>query len=479
MGKRLFLFLALNLATLAALASVVGHPSLASQGTPATPKADLAQSTAPSPAGSAVPTLEEDQEPAAEPTPTDILEGVVMTRTPEPTATPGRVEQQVEELVDTVGLGRATFLGLSVINWVNLAISLLYVFVGYAIGTWLIRRVLTRLVRRTVTEFDDRLLEAVGGGVRWLVVMLTLYLATIRLTFLRAGLKVLLSDVYFVVALALVIRIIFKVIDLADGWAHQRITQAGREGELENVTVLLTRLGRVVTAVVGVIILLAHFGVDVTALSAALGLGGLAITLAAQDTIADAIAGIIILVDRPFRIGDRIEIQGAGTWGDVLSIGLRTTRIRTRDNRVIIVPNSTIGSNRVTNYSYPDPSYRNETHLSVGYDTGLEVARCLIVDTVRGVEGVLVDRPIDALYIEMGDSGVIFRVRWWIETYAVLRRNLDQVHTALQEAFDQAGIPFASTTQSVKLQADSDTVRRIASAVRGRSGNRPLGGTDA
>ena len=156
---------------------------------------------------------------------------------------------------------------------------------------------------------------------------------------------------------------------------------------------------------------------NVTALVAALGVGGLAITLAAQDTIADAIAGVIILVDRPFRIGDRIEIQGAGTWGDVLDIGLRTTRIRTRDNRVIILPNSTIGSNQVMNYSYPDPSYRSETHLSVGDDTDLEVARRLIVDTVRGVEGVLADRPIDALYIEMGSSGVIFRVRWWIETY--------------------------------------------------------------
>ena len=479
MGKRLFLFLALNLATLLALASVVGYPSLALQGTAATAEANLAQSTASSPAGSAVPTIEKDQDPAAELTPTDILEGVVMTRTPEPTATPGRVEKQVEELVDTVGLGRATFMGISVINWVNLAISLLYTFVGYAIGTWLIRRVLTRLVRRTATGFDDRLLESVGGGVRWLVVLLTLYLATIRLTFLSAGLKVLLSDVYFVVALALVIRIIFKVIDLADGWARHRIAQAGREGELENVIVLLTRLGRVVTAVVGVIILLAHFGVDVTALSTALGLGGLAITLAAQDTIADAIAGVIILVDRPFRIGDRIEIQGANYWGDVLSIGLRTTRIRTRDNRVIIVPNSTIGGNRVTNYSYPDPSYRNETHLSVGYDTDLEVARCLIVDTIREVEGVLSDRPIDALYIEMGDSGVVFRVRWWIETYAVLRRNLDLVHTALQEAFDQAGIPFASTTQSVKLRADAETVRRVASTFKGR-GRTGLGrGTDA
>jgi MscS family membrane protein len=219
--------------------------------------------------------------------------------------------------------------------------------------------------------------------------------------------------------------------------------------------------------------------VNVTALSAALGLGGLSVTLAAQDTIADAIAGVIILIDRPFRIGDRIEIQEAGTWGDVVSIGLRTTRIRTRDNRVIIVPNSTIGNSQVMNYSYPDPSYRSETHLSVGNDTDLATVRRLIVDTVRGVEGVLADRPIDALYIAMSSDGIAFRVRWWIATYAARRRNLDDVHTALQAALDEAGIPFASTTQSVKLQADLETVRRVASTFKARGGTRPMGEPDA
>jgi MscS family membrane protein len=461
-GKRLFLVLALSLTTLLALASVVGHPSLASQGTSATPEANPAQSTAPSSAGSATPAPEEGQEP----TPTDILEGVIMTRTPEPTATPGRVEQQVEELVDIVGLGRATFLGLSVVNWINLAISLLYVLVGYAIGTWLIRRVLAGVVRRTVTEFDNRLLGAIGRDVRWLVVLLALYISTTRLTFVSAGLKTFLGDVYFVVALFLVVRAVFRIIDVADDWARQHTTKAGREGDFEHVRTLLIRLARVVTAAVGAIILLNRFGVDVTALTAALGLGGLALTLAAQDTIADMIAGIIILVDRPFRIGDRIEIQGAGTWGDVVDIGLRTTRIRTLDNRLIILPNSAIGSNQVMNYSYPDPSYRNETNVSVDYDTDLEVARRLIVDTICGTEGVLADMPIDALYIEMGDSGVIFRVRWWITTYAALRRNLDQVHTALQAAFDGAGIPFASTTQSITLQADAGTVRQVSSTFR-------------
>jgi MscS family membrane protein len=418
-----------------------------------------------------------DESPTPEPT--DLLEGVVTTRTPEPTATPGRFEQQIEELVETVGLARTTFLGISVANWASLAISLLYVLAGYLVGTWLIRSILPRFARRTRTEFDDRLLEAIGSEVRWLVVILALYLATGRLTFVSVAPKVLLSDVYFVTALILFVRIVFKVIDVAYRWARQRITETARGPELQNVAVLLARTARVLTTIGGLIILLAYFGVNVTALSAALGLGGLAFTLAAQDTIADAIAGVIILLDRPFRAGDRIEIPGAGTWGDVLNIGLRTTRIRTSDNRVIILPNSTIGSNQVTNFSYPDPSYRSETHLIVEDSADLEFARRLIIDSTRQVEGVMTDRPIDALYIAMGSSGIVFRVRWWIETYAVRSSNLDQVHTALQAAFGRAGIDFATTTESVKLRADGETVRRVASTFRGRGGTSPEAKTDA
>jgi MscS family membrane protein len=460
-GKRRFLILILSLAALLALSLAGGDQALAIQAEPATPE----------PAEPAQPTPEGDQNPEPAPEATEILEGVVMTRTPEPTATPGRFEQQVENLVERVGLGQAAFLGVGVVDWLNLAISLLMVLAGYLAGSWLIRAFLPRIVRRTQTTFDDQSLAKIANDVRWLVVLLALQVATSRLTFVRAGLKAFLGDAYFVIGLFLAVLIAFRLIALADDWARRRSMAKDRNAELlEGVTVLLTRVGRLVTTVVGLMILLSHFGVDVTALTAALGLGGLALTLAAQDSIADMIAGIIILFDRPFRVGDRIEIQGANTWGDVLDIGLRTTRIRTRDNRVIILPNSTIGSNQVMNYSYPDRSYRSETHLSVDGDADLGTVRRLIIETIAGVEGVLTDKPIDALYIEMGNYGVIFRVRWWIETYEILRRNLDWVHTALQAAFDEAGIPFASTTQNVKLQADAETVRRISSALQGRRG---------
>jgi small-conductance mechanosensitive channel len=429
---------------------------------------ELAQAGTPEPAS-----VEGGEETA--PTPTGILEEIIMTRTPVPTPTPGLIQQEVTRLVTRAGLARTQVLGLSVTDWILLGGSLLLVLAGYLIGTWLIRRGLRRLVRRTPTEFDDRLLAAVGGEIRWLVVLVTVHLATASLTFLSAELKTLLKDAYFVIGLLLVVRIVFRLIDLADAWAREHSRAAGREGELEPLIVLSTRLGRVILVVLGLSVLLSYLGVNVTAFATALGLGGLAISLAAKDTVADAIAGFIILVDRPFRIGDRIEIQEVGTWGDVTEIGLRTTRIRTRDNRMVIVPNSIIGANQVINYSYPDPQYRVETHVGIAYGTDIETARQVIVDTVRQVEGVLTDRPVDALYIEMGDSAMVFRVRWWIESYRDTRRMFDKVHTALQHALDRAGIDCPFPTQTLNLQIKSEVAEYVSQASPGQ--NRKPAGT--
>ena len=187
-------------------------------------------------------------------------------------------------------------------------------------------------------------------------------------------------------------------------------------------------------------------------------------SLAAQDTLADAISGFIILADQPYRIGDRIEIQGEGTWGDVVEIGIRTTRIRTRDNRMVIVPNSIISKNQVVNYTFPDPRYRIQTHISIGYGSNIELVRQLIIETVSQVEGVLPDQPVDSLYIEMGASAMIFRVRWWLESYEDTRRMFDRVNTALQGAFDANGIDMPYPIHTTQLQVDDETAANLSQA---------------
>jgi small-conductance mechanosensitive channel len=464
MMKREFLRTALSLLALLVLLPILGGAVSAETPEPSIGPGDTVATSVPT-------GLPENGEIVAEPpttTATGVLDEVLETRTPVPTATPGVIEQGMTKVAARAGLDTPTFLGLSIGDWVNLALSMLWVLFGYLLGTWLVKGLLPRAVRGTATEFDDRLLKATGSDIRWLVVLLILHFSTARLTFVGADLKAILQDVYFLLGLAVGFRIVWRLMNLGGRWYRERAAQVEREEQLDPIITLLVRLGQGIAIVIAVSIVLSHFGVDVIAFAAVLGIGGLALSLAAKDVVSDAIDGFIILVDQPFRIGDRIEIQGASTWGDVVDIGLRTTRIRTRDNRMVIVPNSMIGANQVVNYSYPDPRYRIQTHVGIAYSADIEAARSIIVDTVRQIEGVLSEESVDVLYIEMGDSARILRVRWWIESYVDTRRIFDRVHTAIDLALDDAGIESPFPTQSLNLQVEQATLEGISQTLRGQ-----------
>jgi MscS family membrane protein len=160
----------------------------------------------------------------------------------------------------------------------------------------------------------------------------------------------------------------------------------------------------------------------------------------------------------------------------VVEIGLRTTRIRTRDNRMVIVPNSTIGTNEIVNYTYPDPQYRIQTHVDIGYDTDIETGEDVIVEAVRQVEGVLPDKPVDVLYVEMGETAMVFRVRWWIESYEDTHRMFDRVHRSLQQALDKAGIESPNPTQDVNLLVGPETASELSDAFGRDARSGPVSG---
>jgi small-conductance mechanosensitive channel len=384
--------------------------------------------------------------------------------TPEPTATPGPLTRQISQLAAETGLDDAVFLGLSVEDWINLVISLLFVLIGYALGTWLVRGLARWVVRQTSSEFGNSLVEEIGDFVRWLVVLLSLQFATARLGFLSAEVKDLLANIYFILAWILLLRISWRLINLGIQQAAERLTHRGRGDEITPVIKLLEYTAKVLVGLVFIGFLLAHFGFNLVAFVAALGIGGLALSLALKDTIANFISGVIILIDQPFRVNDRIYVPGVDTWADVVEIGLRSTKVLTRDNRYIIFPNGIITNAEIVNYTYPDPSYRLQLDVSIANGTDIETVRSLLMNTVRNVEGIYEEKPVEVFYNEMGDSGMIFRVRWWIETYKEKRRIIDKVNTAVQHALDEAGIESPYPTQSLFHHLDPESFEQLSRA---------------
>lgn len=383
-------------------------------------------------------------------------EPLLPTRTPLPVPTAGAVTERIASAIGDGDPRAAGPFGVVVEDWVNVGVSLLIALFGVLLGLVLLRWLFRWIARHTDSEFDDHVKTYVGTQARYLVIVLALYLAVRRLPIVRTDLGRMLLDALFVIGLLLFCVVLWRLVDLAHEWYGAHLGGRADEASAGPALSFLRRIAQIGLIFLALLILLTHFGVNIPALTAALGVGGLVIGLAARDTIADAISGILILFDQPFRVGDRIEIQEIGTWGDVTEIGLRTTRVRTLDNRLVIVPNSIIGSNQVVNYTFPDTRYRIQIDIGLVYGQDVEHARRVMIETVREVEGVLPDELVEALYVEMGDSAMVFRVRFWIESYGDTRRMFDKVNTALDAAFADAGIERAYPTQTLDVRLPSE-----------------------
>jgi len=348
------------------------------------------------------------------------------------------------------------FLGLSGGEWVEIGISLLIVVVVAVLGRWFVRFLLDkpvrRLVSRTNTSLDDAILDVARLPLYLLALVFAVNIAYQRLDFIPEAWDGWTGSLFYV--LYLMVGFVF-----AWGFVHNFFLWYGREMAEKTETDLddqlmpfFRRIAMILLWVIGLITLLGHFDVDISAMVTTLGIGSLAIALAAQAALSDSISGFLIMIDRPFRIGDRIEIQDLDTWGDVVDIGLRSSRIRTRDNRMVIIPNSVISKSLVVNYSYPDTQYRIQNHIGLAYGTDIEAARKIMTNVVRNVDGVLIDKPVEALFLEFGDSALIFRVRWWLDSFVDTRRMFDRVNTELYRALSEAGIEIPYPTVDVNYR---------------------------
>ncbi|HEY69898.1 MAG TPA: mechanosensitive ion channel family protein [Anaerolineae bacterium] len=363
-----------------------------------------------------------------------------------------------------------TFLGLSLDQWMDVGIALLIVVLVLLLGRWLVSFVLNRIVgritRRTKTKLDEAIVSAISKPLFWFLLITALRLALAQIDSLLGDWKAYLPDVYFLLYLLFAAVVLWALIDVLTRWYSEAMTKkAGAKLEKQWMP-FLRRMAIILVGVIAISMALAHFDVDISGMIATLGIGSLAIALAAQASLADLINGFLIMIDQPYRVGDRIEILDLDTWGDVVDIGLRSTRVRTRDNRMVIVPNSVIGKSLVVNYSYPDTKYRIQIHVGVAYGTDVELARSTIIDAVQKVEGVLDTQPVEALFLEFGDSAMIFRVRWWIESYVDTRRMFDRVNTHIYHALDAAGVELPPPLRELHHHIDDQNTQRLARALR-------------
>lgn len=262
------------------------------------------------------------------------------------------------------------------------------------------------------------------------------------------------AAILFTVAIAC---LAYYVAEVPTQWLAYRAAKT--EGKLDDMLApIIGNCLRITIIVLGVVqIAQILSGKEITSILAGLGIGGLAVALAAQDTLRNFFGSIVLLVDKPFEIGDRINIDGHD--GPVESVGLRSTRIRTLEGHLVSIPNGELANKSIWNIA-KRPHIRRVFNIGITYETPLEKvheAKAIMEDVLRDHPGMHPDYPPRVYFNNFNDSSLnLFAIYWYHPpAYWDYMQFTDQVNTAILDRFNQAGIEFAYPTQTVHLSGQS------------------------
>ncbi|MFK7849328.1 MAG: mechanosensitive ion channel family protein [Rhodothermales bacterium] len=231
------------------------------------------------------------------------------------------------------------------------------------------------------------------------------------------------------------------VVFIAAGWA-KRMVKRGLEKTSVDITLtkFFSNMARYAVLIVGIIAVLGRVGIETASFAAILAAAGFAIGMAFQGTLSNFSSGIMLLVFRPFKVGDLVNV--GGVTGVVDEIELFTTNLNTPDNRRIIVPNGAIFGSTIENMTFHE-TRRVDVSVGTDYTADLDQTRRIIEASCEGVSGRLTDQGVQAYLVSLGDSSIDWEARVWCksEDYLAVK---DTLTKAVKNGLDAAGIgiPF-------------------------------------
>lgn len=216
---------------------------------------------------------------------------------------------------------------------------------------------------------------------------------------------------------------------------------------------------RYIVVLIGLFVILQTVGIDLSSVTILAGALGVGIGFGLQNITNNFVSGLIILFERPIKVGDRIEV--AGIAGDVTNISMRATTILTNDNISIIVPNSEFISSSVINWSHNDRKVRFKIPVAVSYKEDPEHVRDIIIDVAKKCTGVLADPQPIVRFDEYGDSAIIFSLRVWTTEF-INRPGAfrSMIYFDLFKRFRQEGIEIPYPQRDIHLKNTEFTVRK-------------------
>jgi small-conductance mechanosensitive channel len=309
------------------------------------------------------------------------------------------------------------------------------------LADWILSGIILRFAKQTKTNFDDKLIDALHRPIYYSVFFL--------------GLSFSVNTVPFSDSLLFLLQGIFKSITVII-WSFavskifiELIKWSSRAGDAKRIiqkrTIpLFDNIGKIIIFGGAIYFILISWEIEVTGLLASASILGLGVSLAAKDTLSNLFAGIFIMADAPYKEGDYINLD-AGERGFVRSIGIRSTRIMTRDDIEITIPNSVIANSKIVNESGgPHEKERVRITISVSYESDIEQVKRVLAEIAASSKNVCDNPEPRVRFRQFADYGLTFQLLLWIEKPEMRGRVIDEINSSIFYKFreEKIEIPY-------------------------------------
>jgi len=332
-------------------------------------------------------------------------------------------------------------------------VLLAFLVFGYILSI-IYKYVFLLISKRTDTDIDDIIVKKARNpilsfvviiGIKALIAALELYGSTID----NIG-KML--DSVLILIFAYLIIIIFDTLvqGTKSKWKKRTHSKYG-----DTILPIVEKVAFIFLLVIAVIAVLDVWGIEIAPFLAGLGIAGLAVGLAVQDSLKDFVGGINLILDNTYKVGDKVKLD-SGETGKIYSISIRSTRIKTYDNNVIIIPNHVMADSKIINYAQPMSLERGEVPFGVIYGSNVEKTKEIALKAVMGIDTIIDDPPPSVEFLELADFSLNFRALFWLKNY---EDKWDTERLVVQRIYDnlnKEGIEFAFPTRTIHISDDEE-----------------------
>lgn len=338
-------------------------------------------------------------------------------------------------------------MNISASPYVNALLAILVFVIIAKMADLLIDKVVRRFSRFTKTDIDDRVIDLVHKPVFFTIIVAGVILSVRSLSpsertlFYAEGT---LHSALVIIWCVAAIRFSNSIIEHA---VHRMSDVTGMS---RDIIPLVENVSRIVIILGGMMAVLSIWHINITPIIASAGIAGAAVAFAAKDTIANFFGGISVFADKPFKIGDYIVLD-KGERGEVVAIGVRSTRLQTQDGVQITIPNSIIANTKIINESAPVTTCRVRVPIAVAYGSDIDQVQSTLRAIAEKNENVLDDPLPLVLFLNFGESAINLELLCWIKEPSRRGLTVHELNCAIYVAFRKEGIAIPFPQRDVHI----------------------------